>query len=150
MLGIKSEFSARAWKCSYPHSHVSSMLYSFKKHFRSWVVVVHVFNPSTQEAGAGRSLWVRDQSGLQGEFQDSQSYYTKKPCLEERERERERERSILGAINMAQKVTAFSTQAQWSEFVSFRKRKIAPESYLQPSTCAPWHVHKYHHSHTHQ
>ena len=37
-------------------------------------MVVHAFNPSTQEAEAG-------QPGLQSEFQDSQSY-TEKPCLE--------------------------------------------------------------------
>jgi hypothetical protein len=40
------------------------------------VVVAHIFNPSTQEAEAGRG-----QPGLQSEFQDSQGY-TKKPCLE--------------------------------------------------------------------
>jgi hypothetical protein len=33
--------------------------------------VTHSFNPSTQEAGAGRSLWVLGQPGLQSEFQDS-------------------------------------------------------------------------------
>jgi hypothetical protein len=40
----------------------------------SWAVVVHAFNPSTQEAETG-------QPGLQSEFQDSQGY-TEKPCLE--------------------------------------------------------------------
>jgi hypothetical protein len=41
-------------------------------------VVVHTFNPSTQEAEGGRFL---SQPGLQSEFQDSQGY-TEKPCLE--------------------------------------------------------------------
>jgi hypothetical protein len=40
--------------------------------------VVHAFNPSTQEAEAGRG--VPGQPGLQSEFQDSQGY-TEKPCL---------------------------------------------------------------------
>ena len=45
--------------------------------FASWLlgtkiyVVAHTFNPSIQEAEAGRSLWVRSQPGLQSEFQDS-------------------------------------------------------------------------------
>ena len=43
-------------------------------------VVVHVFNPSTGEAEAGRFLWVWDQPGLQSKFQDSQGY-TEKPYL---------------------------------------------------------------------
>ena len=30
-----------------------------------WAIVVHTFNPSTQEAEAGGSLWVRGQPGLQ-------------------------------------------------------------------------------------
>jgi hypothetical protein len=42
--------------------------------------MAHAFNPSTQEAEAGRFL-VRGQPGLQSEFQDSQGY-TEKPCLE--------------------------------------------------------------------
>jgi hypothetical protein len=42
-------------------------------------MVVHAFNPSTQEAEAGRFLSSRP--GLQSEFQDSQGY-TEKPCLE--------------------------------------------------------------------
>ena len=35
-------------------------------------MVAQAFNPSTQEAEAGRSLWVLAQPGLQGESQDSQ------------------------------------------------------------------------------
>jgi hypothetical protein len=31
-------------------------------------MVVHVFNPSTQKAEAGGSLWVWDQPGLDSEF----------------------------------------------------------------------------------
>jgi hypothetical protein len=46
-----------------------------------WAMVVHAFNPSTWEAEAGGSLWVRGQPGLQSEFQDSQGY-TEKHCLE--------------------------------------------------------------------
>jgi hypothetical protein len=37
-------------------------------------MLVCAFNPSTQEANAGGSLWVQDQPGLQSEFQDCQSY----------------------------------------------------------------------------
>jgi hypothetical protein len=44
-------------------------------------VVADTFNPSTQEAEAGRSLWVQSQPGLQSEFQDSQGFNTKKACL---------------------------------------------------------------------
>jgi hypothetical protein len=44
------------------------------------VVVAHIFNPSTQKAEEGTSLWVQDQPGLQSEFQASQGY-TEKPVL---------------------------------------------------------------------
>jgi hypothetical protein len=37
-------------------------------------MVVHAFNPSTQEAKTGESLWIWGQPGLQSEFQDSQGY----------------------------------------------------------------------------
>ena len=57
----------------------------------SWVVVVHPYNPSTQEAEAGESLWARDQPSLQNKFQDSQSFYTKKPCLEKWGKKRKKE-----------------------------------------------------------
>jgi hypothetical protein len=43
-------------------------------------VVAHAFNPSTQEAEAGRFL-SSSQPGLQSDFQDSQGY-TEKLCLE--------------------------------------------------------------------
>jgi hypothetical protein len=36
-----------------------------KKSDHGWMMEVHTFNPSTQEAEAGRSLWVGGQSGLQ-------------------------------------------------------------------------------------
>jgi hypothetical protein len=36
-------------------------------------MVVYAFNPSTQEVEEGGFLWVRDQLGLQREFQDSQN-----------------------------------------------------------------------------
>jgi hypothetical protein len=45
-------------------------------------VVVHAFNPSSWEAETGWFLSLRPAwSGLQSEFQDSQSY-TEKACLE--------------------------------------------------------------------
>ena len=44
-------------------------------------MVTHSLHPSTREAEAGGSLWVQGQPGLQSEFQDSQSFYTEKPCL---------------------------------------------------------------------
>ena len=43
--------------------------------------MAHTFGPSTREAEAGRSLGVLGQPGLQGEFQNSQSYYEEKPRL---------------------------------------------------------------------
>ena len=45
------------------------------------MVMAQAFNPSTQEAEASESQWVQGQPGLQSEFQDSQDYYTEKPCL---------------------------------------------------------------------
>ena len=44
------------------------------------MVVVHVFDPSTQEAEAGGSLCVQGQPGLHREFQDGQGYIVR-PCL---------------------------------------------------------------------
>jgi hypothetical protein len=48
------------------------------------VVLVHIFNPSTQKARTGRALWVRGQPGLQNEFKNSQNY-AGKPCLKNTE-----------------------------------------------------------------
>jgi hypothetical protein len=50
-------------------------------------VVVHAFNPSTQEAEAGGFLSSR-LAGLQSEFQDSQGY-TEKPCLEKNKKQKQ-------------------------------------------------------------
>ena len=44
------------------------------------VVMMHTLSPSTQEAEADRSLWIRGQPGVQSEFQDSQNY-TEEPYL---------------------------------------------------------------------
>jgi hypothetical protein len=49
-------------------------------------VVAHSFNPSSWEAEAGKFL-VRDQPGLQSEFQDSQGY-TEKPCLKKEKKKK--------------------------------------------------------------
>ena len=47
------------WSClHFSHVHWCKI---FNK---SWAVVAYAFNPSTREAGAGRSLWIRDQPGL--------------------------------------------------------------------------------------
>ena len=53
--------------------------------------VVHTFNPSTQEAEAGGSLWVQDQPGLHSEFQDSQGCYTEKSCLEKKKKQKQKQ-----------------------------------------------------------
>ena len=46
------------------------------------MVVAHAFNPSTQEAEAGGSLWVQGQPDLWSEFQESQDY-KEKPWLKQ-------------------------------------------------------------------
>lgn len=43
-------------------------------------MVAETFKPSTQEVGAGKSLWVSGQPGLQGELQDSQNHI-ERSCL---------------------------------------------------------------------
>ena len=47
--------------------------------------MAHAFNPSTQEAEAGRSLSLRPHNSLESELQDNKGY-TKKPCLGRKKR----------------------------------------------------------------
>ena len=54
-------------------------------------MVAYAFNPSTQEAEAGRFLSSRP-ARLQNEFQDSQGY-TEKPCLEKPNRKQKTEKN---------------------------------------------------------
>ena len=51
-------------------------------------MVVHIFNPSTQEAEADEFLSSR-LPALQSEFQDSQGY-TEKPCLEKQKQKNQK------------------------------------------------------------
>lgn len=60
-----------------------------------WGLVAHTFNPSTQEAEAGKSLQIPDQAGLQTELQDSQGY-TEKPCPGKEKRKEKEERGRRG------------------------------------------------------
>jgi hypothetical protein len=53
-------------------------------------VVAHAFNPSNRRQRQV-DFWVRGQSGLQSEFQDSQGY-TEKPFLKKRKRTNERKK----------------------------------------------------------
>ena len=46
------------------------------------IIVVHIFNPSTQEAETEGSLCIQSQAVLHSEFLDSQSYIVR-PCLKE-------------------------------------------------------------------
>ena len=55
------------------------------------VVVVHIFNPSTQEVEAGGALWVQGQPDLQNKFQGRQGH-TEKPCPEKLKKERKKGR----------------------------------------------------------
>jgi hypothetical protein len=54
------------------------------------MVEAHTFNPSTQEAETGRSLWVQGQRGLPSEFQNKQPGYTEKPCLKKQTKQTEK------------------------------------------------------------
>jgi hypothetical protein len=72
-----------------------------------------VFNPSTQEAEAGRFL------RLQNEFPDSQSY-TEKPCLEKKKKPTTTKKLNSPMALKAEKAFTFSglyapTQMNWQE-----------------------------------
>ena len=49
------------------------LIFSLNFYFFSQTMVVHSFNPSTQEAEAGRIIWFQGQPGLQSEFQASRT-----------------------------------------------------------------------------
>ena len=51
-------------------------------------MVAYIFNPSTQEAEAGGSLWFWGQPGLHTEFQDSQDCFTEKLCLKKQTKQK--------------------------------------------------------------
>ena len=59
--------------------------------------MVHSFNPTSQEAEAGRSLWVQNQPGLQSEFQGSQGY-TEKPCLRKKKKFKEKFTTVVSKL----------------------------------------------------
>ena len=54
-------------------------------------VVLHTFNPRTQEAEGGRSLWVQGQPGLYGE---TLSQKKKKPTQQQKEKKRKHDFQI--------------------------------------------------------
>jgi hypothetical protein len=58
-------------------------------------VEVLAFYPIPQEGEAGRSLWVRGQPSL-SRFQDSQNYYTKRPCLKNKNKTKQEDSSYPG------------------------------------------------------
>jgi hypothetical protein len=64
-------------------------------------VVAHAFNPSTQEAEAGRFLSSRP--AWSTEFQDSQSY-TEKPCLKKKKKKKKKKRKRKKEKNAANDV----------------------------------------------
>jgi hypothetical protein len=45
-------------------------------------MLLYTFKPSTQEAEAGRSLWVQSQPGLYSKFETIQDYVSR-PCLKQ-------------------------------------------------------------------
>ena len=82
-------------------------------------VVAHTFNPSTQEAEAGGSLWVRGQPGRQSEFQDNQDY-TEKHYLEKQNKQKEtrpficEQSQALKRMNTLQFWKCFGRQTKFS------------------------------------
>ena len=77
LVSVGTYIYAHAHTHTHTHTHTNKKV-NIK---RGLGMVVKSFNPSTQEAEAGGSLWVQGQPGLQSEFQDSQGCYIEKPCL---------------------------------------------------------------------
>lgn len=67
----------------------------------SKAVVVHDFDPATQEAEAGGTQWVWGQSGLQSMFQDIQGY-TEKPCSQKTNLNKTKKNNKKGVGDLAQ------------------------------------------------
>lgn len=67
-------------------SKYATMIYihfntTLSKYKLCWVLGPHAFNPSTNEAETGRSLWVGGQPGLQSKSEDGFQSYTEKTRL---------------------------------------------------------------------
>ena len=60
-------------------------------------VTAQAFNPITQEAEAGRSLWGQGQPGPQGKFSDNQGY-TEKPCLKKQNKQTNKNSDLDGEL----------------------------------------------------
>ena len=55
-------------------------------------MVAHAFNPSTEEAEAGGSLWVRGQPDLQELVRGQEPKTTENPCLEKSKKEKKKKK----------------------------------------------------------
>ena len=60
----------------------TTCILKFRKDPSGWAMVVHSFNSSTREAGAGGYLLVQGQPGLQELVPGQAPKATEKPCLE--------------------------------------------------------------------
>ena len=61
-------------------------------------MVVHAFNPSTQEAEAGGALWVRGQPGLQELVPGQGLKATEELCLENQKKKEKERKKLSGEI----------------------------------------------------
>jgi hypothetical protein len=84
-------------------------------------VVTHAFNPSAWEAEAGRFLSSKSASGLQSEFQDSQSY-TEKPCLEKTKTKanKQKKKTHWQLVNLENNVSWFYIESLTQYFSHWR------------------------------
>ena len=84
----------------------------------SRAVVAHAFNPSTREAEAGGSLWVRGQPGLQELVPGQAPKITEKPCLKKKKKKKKK------------KSEAFSFFLYSSYFLINIKIDVSPQTYI--------------------